>query len=690
MPMTVMNNSVALMTLNELNKNTQSLGKSLKQASSGVKINSAGDGASEYAISERMRVQIRGLGQDIQNVQNGKSLIRTAEGGIQGVIDELRNLKALALDSANDTNTDVDRATMQKVFSSRMDEINDIAATTSYNSRLLLDGTYYGPKEYQVAVIEDTPSSPSITPVSPTRPTGAVTIIPSGDYTISADGVYKLDTSYHGTITIAATNVELQQTDTEVTNARIKGNSSGNMNLWLNGINIRNTKATGVTTDESVIRFYGSDNTLNLLGTNIARAYTSAVTAAINIGDGLTITDGGNGDGSILAQVHAAEDASGTLGSGTAAGAAIGTDAGESSNAYLIINSGKVSAAAAMDYGAGIGSGGNGGSIGKIIINGGTVYGYSFYGAGIGSGGNGTVAGDIVINSGTVKGASGQGIVEGTGQIDAAAGAGIGSGENGSVGNIVILGGTITAKANGSYGAGIGTGSYTTGKNASVGNITIKHAGVSASSTYAQAVGSGALYNGTLYQGTEWNGTIGSIKVYGGEYTDAFSAGYHTYTRDVTDTTGDDVIIDDDDTKDAQYKKAYYPGHPLIIQTGTKANQQLRVFINDMHTTAMGLDSAGVDPQEKALQSLALLDSALEYALGENTRMGAYIIRLNHTEDNLVVVQEDTVSTESVIRDADMAKAITSFTKSNILAQSAQAMLAQANQESSNVLSLLK
>ena len=125
MPMTVMNNSVELMTLNELNKNTQSLGKSLKQASSGVKINSAGDGASEYAISERMRVQIRGLGQDIQNVQNGKSLIRTAEGGIQGVVDELRHLKALALDSANDTNTDVDRATMQKVFSSRMDEIND-------------------------------------------------------------------------------------------------------------------------------------------------------------------------------------------------------------------------------------------------------------------------------------------------------------------------------------------------------------------------------------------------------------------------------------------------------------------------------------------------------------------------------------------------------------------------------------
>ena len=154
---------------------------------------------------------------------------------------------------------------------------------------MLLDGTYYGPKEYQVAVVEDIPSSPSITPVSPTRPTGTATIIPSGDYTISANGVYKLDTSYHGTITIAATNVELQQADTEVTNTHIKGNSSGNMNLWLNGINIRNTKATGVTADESVIRFYGSDNTLNLLGTNIARAYMSAVTASINLNDTIKV-----------------------------------------------------------------------------------------------------------------------------------------------------------------------------------------------------------------------------------------------------------------------------------------------------------------------------------------------------------------------------------------------------------------
>lgn len=74
----------------------------------------------------------------MENVKTGKDLLHTAEGGVQSIVNELRNLKAMALDSANDTNTDIDRATIQKEFSSRMEEINDIAATTNYNGKILL------------------------------------------------------------------------------------------------------------------------------------------------------------------------------------------------------------------------------------------------------------------------------------------------------------------------------------------------------------------------------------------------------------------------------------------------------------------------------------------------------------------------------------------------------------------------
>ena len=76
--MQVMNNSSSLMALGELKKNESTLGKQLKKVSSGLKINGAGDGASEYAISKRMTVQVRSLGQDQQNVQNGKALMNVA------------------------------------------------------------------------------------------------------------------------------------------------------------------------------------------------------------------------------------------------------------------------------------------------------------------------------------------------------------------------------------------------------------------------------------------------------------------------------------------------------------------------------------------------------------------------------------------------------------------------------------
>ena len=93
---------------------------------------------------------------------------------------------------------------------------------------------------------------------------------------------------------------------------------------------------------------------------------------------------------------------------------------------------------------------------------------------------------------------------------------------------------------------------------------------------------------------------------------------------------------------------------------------------------------------EKAREALEKLDSAVEYALNENVRMGAYQVRLEETIDNLVTRLENTIHSESVIRDADMAKAMMSYTKNNILAQAAQAMLAQANQNAGSVLGLLK
>ena len=141
MAMVVKTNRDALTTLNNLNRNSSALSKSLSKVSTGMKINSAKDDASGYAISERMRVQIRSLDQANQNTQNGNSMLKTAEGAVSSTIEILKSLKDKAINAANDTNnTETDRATIQKEMDQFIDQIDDNANVT-YNGKYMLDGT---------------------------------------------------------------------------------------------------------------------------------------------------------------------------------------------------------------------------------------------------------------------------------------------------------------------------------------------------------------------------------------------------------------------------------------------------------------------------------------------------------------------------------------------------------------------
>lgn len=140
MPMVVKNNMMVQNTLNQLNKNSKSQQKNMEKASSGMKINGAVDDASGYAISERMRVQIRSLDQDYQNTQNGNSMLKVAEGAIASTVDILKSMKEKAINAANDTNTDADRAMIQKEWDQMIDQIDDNAAIT-FNGMTLVDGS---------------------------------------------------------------------------------------------------------------------------------------------------------------------------------------------------------------------------------------------------------------------------------------------------------------------------------------------------------------------------------------------------------------------------------------------------------------------------------------------------------------------------------------------------------------------
>ncbi|SDP28602.1 flagellin [Selenomonas ruminantium] len=141
--MKIMNNSSAMLALGETKKNQKSLDKQLKKLASGMKINGADDGAAEYSISERMRVRIRALGQNEQNVKTGYNLLRVAEGGVQSQLDIMRTIKQKVIDACNDTNTDLDRETIQKEIDHGYQQIDDIAYDTNYNGKVLLCGGDY-------------------------------------------------------------------------------------------------------------------------------------------------------------------------------------------------------------------------------------------------------------------------------------------------------------------------------------------------------------------------------------------------------------------------------------------------------------------------------------------------------------------------------------------------------------------
>ncbi len=139
--MRINHNISAINTNRLLGANNKSTSKSLEKLSSGLAVNRAGDNAAGLAISEKMRGQIRGLNQASDNANDGISLIQTAEGGLNETHAILQRMRELAVQSANDTNTDSDRKEIQKEVDQLTKEITRIATDTEFNTKKLLDGS---------------------------------------------------------------------------------------------------------------------------------------------------------------------------------------------------------------------------------------------------------------------------------------------------------------------------------------------------------------------------------------------------------------------------------------------------------------------------------------------------------------------------------------------------------------------
>ena len=294
MGMVVQHNMNALNAYNKLNTNVSGLKKSSEKLSSGYRINRAGDDAAGLAISEKMRSQIRGLGQAKRNAQDGISMIQTYEGAAQETHSILQRMKELASESANGTyDNTTDRDAIQLEFDQLNDELNQIA-DTDFNGRVALnggtmaDGTVVNNKN-QVA------THPSITYTQNADPAGTLTysgrvagsLDAGANGTINVDGVSMkvkagaLDgkTTIGGTSYAAALKVaggKVSGTITAVTEYEINEDTTS---VTINGKNytvaIKGNAATLYDDDgKAVTKIDGADVTVSATSIKMTQIYT--------------------------------------------------------------------------------------------------------------------------------------------------------------------------------------------------------------------------------------------------------------------------------------------------------------------------------------------------------------------------------------------------------------------------------
>ena len=212
------------------------------------------------------------------------------------------------------------------------------------------------------------------------------------------------------------------------------------------------------------------------------------------------------------------------------------------------------------------------------------------------------------------------------------------------------------------------------------GEVTIKLSSKAASEYSAEQI-TQAVRDAAKKLATDNPGNTAKQKV-----ADAFAS------FNVTTSGSISVAKDDDATSTGALTFDAGSGEGLSLQIGDTSDtfNQLNVAIKDCHVGSLGISSIDISTQDGAKAAVDVIKAAINYVSDVRGTLGATQNRLDHTINNLSVMEENIQDAESTIRDTDVAEEMMSYTKNNILVQSAQAMLAQANQVPQGVLQLLQ
>jgi len=678
--MIINHNLMAMNTHRQLSLNNLASQKSIEKLSSGYRINRAGDDAAGLAISEKMRAQIRGLNQASRNAQDAISLIQTAEGALNETHAILQRMRELAVQAANDTNVDVDRAEIQKEINQLTSEINRIGNTTEFNTKKLLDGG--GSKATEVSVTTTTAGGPK----------GNISAVE----TLNASKTGKAET-------------------------RITYSDGGGNTRTL----IIRAKNVGTELNGWSFTFQDGTNSVSKAGTNVTITANLATATASDIENLI------NNSGLVTQEVDVELiDANGAQVGGGLNGATnldgkttAGMTGGEASATRGVY---------AFDVTQAFVSAGD--QITIRIARDGVIGGYQEYTLTAVQGAAGANQFSIGPSASVRYDAETQAINIKNALAAAAAVS--------AVYDVSVNGTKVVLTEKAGKESGISVEKISVSSTAKQGVMTYTHTsqriiqaggkftidgvdirvvdGSGADDAADIAAGKAILYEATDNETTQMNklaAAINSNAQLSPKYSASAAGGVLTLTQNSGFESMEPASI-------VLWDKAG-SGFEAKFQIGANSVQSMTIQIGDMRSLALGVSgktaggsvvaangqiayltssktvtdgttntvveySLDVSTHEKATAAISVINDAIEKVSAQRSQLGAFQNRLEHTIKNLGTSAENLQAAESRIRDLDMAAEMMNFTKNNILQQAATAMLAQANQAPQTVLQLLR
>lgn len=631
---------------------------------SGYRINKAADDAAGLSISETMREQIRGLDRASLNSTDGISLIQTAEGAMGEIHSILQRMGELSVQAANDTNTDDDRQTIQEEIELLKAEIDRIAEDTEFNTMKLLDGTFSDPEmtsnNISVSALNGVNKGQSFTMQELNSQKGMKIVYEDATYGVNTvqtptgpattPGYAPLKTALKNQIVPQAVQAIVNRYST--TFGYLRNSSIGI------GLALENKPGSQVLASVTM----GTSSTAN--GVNVMYKLTVNMASLQTDSTGnLTAKSRDELEVTIIHEMtHAMMDetlTNGMLGHG-----------GAPFPMWFIEGMAQASAGGCFD--------------GNDWVNGGLGITASTSTAQIANILNSKASGPNGVNHLSAAD-SGSGIAQyGTGYLACMYLGYLASG-SGSVNASKIASGLDKIMNEIKSGTSMqdAVKKYTKYQTLSdfENNFGNDAAGFVHNLVTAVGSGSGGLVSGlTTSKGflpdKNLNVSLFELNTASEGVTNAYPSDHPVYAGGTKLGTGP-----------AGPKGG---GGTLNIQIGANANQLMAIYIDSMSTGVLGVLGVNVTSFQDAQDAIESVHMAIDIVSHQRAKLGAYENRLNYAISNLDNSSENLQAAESKIRDLDVAEEMVQFSASQILLQSGQSMLAQANQNSNGILSLLR